>query len=332
MAIGSGLAASLGLSEESTFGTYVAPARWYEFSTESLTKTKNVVQYDGLAGGRYGSLGSRRVVTTSAGSGSWDMQVTTSKMGLLLQHLMGSSAAPTVQGATTAYLLSCPFGDNLGKSLTVQKGVPDTTGTVRPYTFRGAKVISGEFKCGVDESLMMTTEIDAQIGGSEVETLAAPAYSTGISPFHFGQMNVKLGAFDTETAVTGVRGVSVKIERPSKVDRYYANAAGLKAEQLINDQPAITGTIDTDFVTKADFADRFASDSSASLIIEWVGALIASTYNYTFRIKLPMTFFEDATPQVGGSDVVQPSFSFTTLADGTNPIATLEYQSMDTTA
>ena len=332
MAIGSGLAASLGVAPETTFGTYVAPARWYEFSTESLTKTKNVVQFDGLAGGRYGSLGSRRVMTTTAGSGSWDMQVTNSKMGLLLQHLMGSSTAPVVQGATSAYLLTCAFGDNLGKSLTIQKGVPDTTGVVRPYTFRGAKVLSGEFKCGVDESLIMTTEIDAQIGASEVETLAAPTYPTSIAPFHFGQMNVKLGTFGSEAAVTGVRGVSVKIERPSKVDRYYANAAGLKAEQLINDQPNITGTIDTDFVTKADFADRFASDSSTSLIIEWVGPIIASTYAQTFRIKLPLTFFEDATPQVGGPDVVQPSFSFTTLADGTNPIATLEYQSTDTTA
>ena len=48
MSIGTGLAASLGVAAETTFGTYVAPTRFYEFNSESLAKVKNFVQGGGL--------------------------------------------------------------------------------------------------------------------------------------------------------------------------------------------------------------------------------------------------------------------------------------------
>jgi hypothetical protein len=47
-----------------------------------------------------------------------------------------------------------------------------------------------------------------------------------MSPFHFSQMAVKTGSFGTETARDGIRKVSVKIERPMAVDRFYAGQAG----------------------------------------------------------------------------------------------------------
>jgi Phage tail tube protein len=329
VAIGSGLAASIGVAPEVTFGTYVAPTRFHEFTSETLGKSKNTVQGGGLAGGRYGRLGSRRVLTNQAASGSVQLEVANRQMGLLFAHLMGSSTAPVQQGATAAYLQTHAIGDNVGKSLSIQKGVPDLGGTVRPYTFKGCKVTAAEFACEVDGFLSVGLEIDGR-EASEAEVLAAPSYPTGLAPFHFGQMSVKLGTVGAEASVTGIRGVSLRIERPMATDRYYAGGAGLKAEPLSNDFPVVTGTFTTDYTDKTTFADRFANDGSTSLVWEFLGPTIAGANVETFRLRVPMIFINDGTPQVGGPGLVQPSFTFEGQLNGTNPLTTIEYMSIDT--
>lgn len=331
MSIGSGIAGQVAIAEETVYGTRVAESRAFEVdpSGESLDKVKNTVQGGGLAGGQYGRLGSRRTVTSTAGAGGLPLEVTNKGFGLWLRHLMGDSLSPVVQGATIAFLQTHALSDNIGKSLSIQKGVPDAGGVVRPYDFLGAKIMSGEFSCGLDENLMATFDVDAQ-AVSEASALVTPSYVAGVMPFPFLSMGVKLGTFGSEASVTGVRGASVKIDRPQATDRFYAGAAGVKAEPIVNDWPTVTGTIDTDFLTKADFADRYVSDAPTSLVWEFIGPLIASTFFYTFRIRVPMIFLNTGTPNIGGTDVTKASFDFEGQLDGTHPLATIEYMSTDT--
>jgi hypothetical protein len=333
MAIGSGLAASIGLAAESTYGTYVAPTRWLEFNKEELKKVKTTIQGGGLAAGRFAQLGSRRVLATVGGGGSVDLEVTNKSYGLIIKHLLGSTATAVQQGATAAYLQAHTLGDNFGQYLTVQKGVPDTTGTVRPYSFLGGKINSATFSCEVMGTLQSTVEFDFK-DVTEAQALVAPSYATGIAPFHGGQMAVKLGTYGAETAITGVRKVEVKIERAMNTDRFYASSAGFpatKLEPIMNDYIKVSGTLEADYVTKAELADRFAADSSTSLVIEWIGPLIASTYYQTFRIKVPLIFLDTDTPSVEGPDIVSTSYGFTGQSDGTNSVVAIDYMSTDTT-
>lgn len=330
MAIGSGLAASIGFAAESTYGTYVAPTRFLEYIKADLKKKKNVVQGGGLAAGRIAQLGSRRVVTSESVEGGFELEVANKGMGLLLAHLLGSSATPVQQGATAAYLQAHTVDDNIGKSLTIQHGVPDLTGTVRPFTFKGCKLSGAEFSCKVGELLTMSLDVDGR-QASEVETLVAASLATGVAPFHWAQMSVKLGTFGAEAAVSGVKGFSVKFDRGMASERFYAGAGGLKAEPIMNDFLKVSGSIEVDLVNKADFADRFAADSDTSLVIEFVGPLIASTYYQTFRIKLPMVFFDGDTPTVDGPDVTSGGYPFVAQLDGTNPLVSIDYISTDTT-
>ena len=330
MAIASGLAAQIGVAAESTYGTYVAPTRFPEYNKSDLKKKKNVVQGGGLAAGQIAQLGSRRVVTSESVEGGFELEVANKGMGLLLAHLLGSSATPVQQGATAAYLQAHTVGDNIGKSLTIQHGVPDLTGTVRPYTFKGCKLSGAELSCKVDELLTMSLDIDGR-QASEVETLVAASQPPGVAPFHWAQMSVKLGAFGAEAAVSGVKGFSVKFDRGMASERFYAGAGGLKAEPVMNDWLKVSGSLDVDLVNKADFADRFAADSATSLVIEFVGPLIASTYYQTFRIKVPMVFFDGDTPTVDGPDVTSGGYGFVAQLDGTNPLVSIDYISTDTT-
>ena len=327
MAIGSGLGAQIGIAAESTYATFVAPTRFVEFTKESLVEKKTTATSSGIAAGRLMALSSRRVVTQREVTGSLELEVVNKGMGILLQALMGTTVTPVQQAVTTAYLQTHTLADTWGKSLTIQKGVPLTTGTVTDKTMLGCKIVSAEFSCEVGGMLTSTFEIDGR-ACDETQTLAAASYSN-MSPFHFGQLAVKSGSFGAETALDGVRKVSVKIERPQAVDRFYANSSALKAQPISNDLVKITGSLEMDYVaTTVD--DLHTSDGATSLVVEFVGPLIASTYYETFRIKLPAIKVDDAPPTVDGYGVVKPTFNFTALFDGTNQVA-IEYMSTDTT-
>jgi hypothetical protein len=212
----------------------------------------------------------------------------------------------------------------------MQAGVPDLGGTVRPYTFLGSKITAIEFACGIDQNLTATVTVDSR-EVVEDETLAAPSYATGVNVFHFAQGAVKLGTYGAEASVSGVRSMRLRIERPQRTDRFYFGGAGLKSEPILNDYAVVSGTIDADFTDKTIFADRFAADSSTSLVWEFVGPNIESTYDETFRITVPMIFFDSDTPVINGPDVVTGPYNFTAAYDGTNAPATIAYISTDTT-
>jgi hypothetical protein len=265
-------------------------------------------------------------VTRREGQGSIDMEVANKSMGLIIQALMGTSVTPVQQAVTAAYLQTHTLADTAGKSLTIQKGVPLTSGTVTDKTFVGCKVLSGEFSCEVGGMLTASFEIDAK-DCDETQTLAAASYSN-MSPFHFGQMALKTGTYSSETALDGIRKVSCKVERPQDVERFYANQAALKKEPISNDLTKITGTLETDYVATT-LDDLHTSDGGTSLVWEFVGPLIASTYYETFRITLPVVKLDEGPPVVDGYGVVKPSFNFTALYDGTN-MPKIEIISTDT--
>ncbi|WP_452091732.1 phage tail tube protein [Bacillus cereus] len=84
MAIGSGLGAQLGIAAETTYGTYVAPSKFIEFTQESLALKKTTAQSAGIAAGRLLALSSRRVLTRREVEGSLDIEVANWKNYLLL--------------------------------------------------------------------------------------------------------------------------------------------------------------------------------------------------------------------------------------------------------
>ncbi|MDP9949122.1 MULTISPECIES: phage tail tube protein [Streptomyces] len=315
MAIGSGLGAQLGIAAETTYGTFVAPSRFVEFTKESLVLRKTTAQSAGIAAGRLLALDKRRVLTRREASGSIDMEIVNKGMGLLIQALMGTTVTPVQQGAGPAYLQTHTLADTAGKSLTIQKGIPLTTGVVTKKNVLGCKITSGEFSCEVGGLLTGAFEFDGR-DVEESSALAAASYPT-LTPFHFQQMGIKTGAFGTETARTGIRKVSCKIERPQEVERFYAGAAGLKAEPISNDQVKISGTLESDYVDTT-LDDLHTSDGSTSLVWEFVGPLIAATFYETFRITLPAIRLDEGPPVVDGFGVVKPSFNYVGLYDGTN--------------
>lgn len=330
MGVGSGLGGSVGIGVEPTYGTYQAPTTFPEVHTAPFNPLPNFVQGTGLAAGRILDPAARYVQTHREANGSIEMEVLSTRFGKFLAHIMGSSAVAVQQAATSAWLQTHPLAnDNKGKSFTVQIKAPNLTDTVLPMTYTGCKITDMELTCGVGELLVAKMGMDAQ-DYTMLTALAAQSYPVGARPFNFADMNVKVGTFGAEVSVSGVRKVTLKIVRKQKMDQQYAGAGGKKAEPTSNAIAEITGTVETDFVNTADFYDRRLAGAPTSMIFEWVGPVIASTYFQTVRFTLPGTIFTDGAIALDGPDVVNPTFPFKVDDDGTNTV-TAVYMSTDVT-
>ena len=325
MAYGSGLGASFGVAEETSYGMYVAPTRFYA-GVGNVKRVQSTQTLSGVAAGRPAPLD--EVVTAESGTGRLDADVLRTGFGLLLKHIFGTAGTPAQQGGTAAYLQTYTWDDNRGDSLSYQVGIPDTSGTVRPYTGLGAKITSAEFACAVGEFLRVGIDFDLK-QVTEDETLAAPSYPSGVTAFPFTQMAVRTGTYGAETAADGVKGVTLNVGRPQNTERQYAGSEGLKAEPLQNDFASITGSIDVDFVDKTEFVDRYTGHTATSLVWEFVGPTIAGAYNYTIRFTLPKVYFSGDIPEIGGPDVVSTSVPFAAFYDPSNGLITAEYISTD---
>lgn len=329
MSVRSGIAGQVGVALESTYGTGVTPTQFLYVSKFDAKKVKNVEQGQALAGaGRLMELESQRVLTTKAATVGVEFDIQNKSMGRLFQALMGTSVTPVQQASTTAYLQTHTLADNFGKSLTMQGGIPDRSGTVNPYTFLGCKVKGADLSFEVGKIATAKFDLDAR-DVTEATGLATASFATAQRPFVGTDGSIKVGTFASEASVSGVTKASVKIDRPMQEDAFYFGGSGLKAEPVQNGPVKITGSITADFVDKTVFADRFVSDAGFSLVIELVGPVIESTYYHTFRITLPACHLDGDTPVLDGPEVVNGDFPFTCLFDGTN-LPKIEIISTDT--
>lgn len=324
MAIGSGLAASLGIGQETTYGTPVAPTRWYEFNSEDIALEKMIVQGEGLRSGDRIRRAARRNFTTRQGAGSFDLNVPTKGLGLLLRHLMSTTATPVQQGATTAYLQTYALGTE-ALSFTGQVGLPDTGGTVRPKTAHGCVVTGWEFS--VDTSGILTLKVDVDAEDVEHTTaLTAPSYVTA-SEFHFAHGSV---TFDT-VAVANVLSASVAAGIAVKTDRFFLGAAGLKARPILNDFSDVTGSLEVEFGDLTTIQNRYTADTAVAVVLLFEAAVISGAFKETLKFTLPSAYFDTGTPQVGGPDVLTQSVDFTSLANSSGAALTIDYISTDVT-
>lgn len=332
MAIGSGLGASLGIKTETTWGTYAAPDRFFEFTSESLTGTKQIVQGGGIAAGRMAKAANQRVMATQAANGPLDLEVQDAKFGVFLEHIFGAATAWTQVGATGAYGATYTVGDVFGKGLTVQVGRPDTTGTVNANSYLGGKLKSAEFSCAANEPLTLSLDFDFK-EESTSQTLAAASYVAS-RPFHYCQLAVKMGnTAGTAVALDGVRGFNVKIERPLADDLYHANNQCRKSQPVQNGFVEVSGSLDLTY-TGAVVLSKILADTQQALIFEFTGGPVGTGANSAkFSLTIDAAFFDGDRPNVGNVDVLNFKSSFVGLvpAAGGSPI-TATYQSGDTTA
>jgi hypothetical protein len=340
--IPAGLGTTLGVSQEATFGTELAPSRWFMIeASEGFELKKNIVQSKALHGGLF-ELGTRRVVPTSEAVGKFKLDVTDKQMGILFKNMLASSAVATQQGTSAAYLQNHTPGITvLGQSLCFQKAVPATpSGTIQPFTYAGCKVTDWTLSCKVDGIL----ELDLSLDSVKEDTsfaYSAPSFVAS-HPFHFAQGAVLLGGtVSTTSGVMTISGgaapvalvTSVEIKGARKLDvKRFGIGQALKAEQVEADFYEITGELEMEFANLADYYTAMAADTHQALQINFTGGVIATGYNAFVNIGFASVAF-DSSPVVASSvGPVVVKVPFKALDDGLgDPVIQIAYQSTDTT-
>ena len=345
MATGTGLDAQLGFALETTWGTPVTVTKFVEFDSESIEWQPTYLEPTGLRVGTKFKRASRLVRSRESVSGGFELAFATRTMGTLLKAALGSTVTTPTVVLGSAYKQVHNPGDFLGKSLTIQVGRPEPSGTVRAHTYEGCKISSWEFSVSDGEVAKFKVEVDGQ---TELTATALATASFAATPvaelFSFKDVSTfKLGGTvsgSTELSVAGgaavpattvVKSFSLKGDTGMATERFGLGNAGQKAEQLENDTPTITGSLTAEF-DRTTFYDVFKANTTTAIELKLEGSVISGTDKNTIHIICSAAKFKKATPAVDGPDIVQATVDFECYSDEVNAPLMFKLISADSTA
>ena len=94
----------VGFARETTYGTFVAPTRSFEAESDGPKLAMQHLEVRGMRAAGHGVRSDRVKAIKLGGGGALPLTVLNKGFGMLFRAMMGTSAGPTQQGATTAYL------------------------------------------------------------------------------------------------------------------------------------------------------------------------------------------------------------------------------------
>lgn len=330
MALNTGLDGQIGIAEETTYGTYVAPTDFFEFNSASVTPNVETIVPTSLGRGVY-RRASRRESFITGGASSVNLDLVNKGLGLWFKHMIGNVATtqpdPTNQPNHYVHTFT-PLEGLKGRYLTVQVGVPPTDGSIEPFTGLGARVTSWEISAAVDEAATLSTTMDLKTVDVS-QTLETPSYPSGLRTFTFlsGSLTLDGSAFGVLSSLT------ISGDNPANTNR--RGFGNTKFEPLANDFWSITGSFESEFENRDAYDAWVAGTEQANLIatFEISGSEIDSGQSnpYQIIVTIPSIFYTGDAPTVDGPDVISQTKPFEAMVnDAGDDIITVEYHNDDT--
>ena len=297
---------SVGIGKESVFRTPVTPTRWLELTDpKPFTLDRGIKQGAGIRVGSRVARSGRRVKTTKTAAGDLSVELFSKGLGLLIEACMGSGTSTVVSGSTYQQVHS--LADVL-PSHTIQFGIPNNAGTVRPLTFSGCTVSAFEIGGAVGDLAMFKSTWDAA-DWTTATALTAPSYPSGGNLFTVEDATIYSGAYTPATAtvlasalnpVAGVKDFKVSVANQPVTDRYFMNAGGVKDRQLPGTrQPTVE--LNVEYGDNA-LWDAFEADSELTLVISLLAGSLSAGFE-TFQIPIPALKLDGDLPE-GGPDAI----------------------------
>lgn len=304
MALKSGLAAQLGVKAETTWGTFVAPTRFYPLISESLTEEIDRLESEGIVTGL-------RVLNTAqwaAGNvdvgGDIQIELYQQGMGALLKACFG---AVSTTGAGP-YTHTFTPGDLTDDHLSVQVGKPDGAGTVQPFSFSGMKVTDWELSMEAGGLVTLSTSlVGKQLATSE--SLATASFGTGAAtPFTFKHASATIAG-----GAANVKKLTISGSNGLDSDRRFIGSEYL-AEPLEAELREYGGTVDLEFESLTQM-NRFRNANEVALVAT-ISAGASASLTVTMNVR-----FDGATPEVDGRGIVQLSAPYKCIGTSTDASA-----------
>lgn len=313
---------SVGIGRESTFGIPATVNRWLEFTEPKPFEIDlGIKQGAGLRPGSRVARAARRVKTIRQASGDITVEAFSKGLGLLLEACMGAGVSTLVSGTTYQQVHS--LADVL-PSHTIQFGIPNSAGTIRPLTYSGCTVSAWELGGAVGDIATLKTTWDAR-NWTTATAYASPSYPTGGNLFTVESATIYSGTYtaptatalaSATTAVAGVKDFKVGMANSVLTDRFFMNSAGLKDRQLPGTRlPTVELNVEYQDNT---FWDALEAQSDLCLVITLAGGAL-STGNETMQIAIPDLKLDGGLPEGGPDAIASQAIKMVGLDNLTNP-------------
>lgn len=316
-----GVNAQLGLAQETTSGTYLAPTRFQEFVSEDLKFVRDRIDSAALRARR---TQHRRQEGRARVQGSIELELGPQGTGLILENLFGGTAVTTTIGSPvgdeTHQHVITP-GSLADKTLTLQVGRPSLDGTIHPFSYIGCKFTDWELSCAAGELLMLKASVFGQ-NESTTESLVSASYPAYI-PFTFvdGSASVNIaGGGVTQICVTEL---SLSGNNNLKTDRHFIGTCtsdGLPKQAAENGKREYTGSYTLEF---EDLTQYNAYKDFSQVVIQ----LVFTAPNSMNLVIDLTTELDGEGPVVEGPELLEQTINFTVsggATDAANITATLQ--------
>lgn len=205
MAVGRGFGASIGVGEESTWGTEVARSNWVRVTSASIRRERAKVVIPDL--GRLGQASSNHrefFVDYDYVSGGFDWLVAYDDSTiLLLKHLLGANV--TAGAGPYTHTLTCASPVPTGLSI---EQITGTHGFNSAQQFTGCKLTSGRISCAPGSPLTASVQVIGKTSGG-LEAAGTPTYSSnGERVLQHGAGTIALGG-----TTVPLKGFDISIDR-----------------------------------------------------------------------------------------------------------------------
>lgn len=332
MALRSGLAAQFGFVPEVTYGTPVTVTKFVEYTSESLSLQRGVIESRGIRAGSRVLRTDRFAINTTGASGDMTFDLSAKNFGSLIYQALGAKAAPVTTGSGYTHSITPDPNGMQGVSFTAQIGRPDVSGTVNPFTYAGCKVTSWEFANTLDGMLTMRLSIDAQSEAVGTPTLAAATYAANDQMFNYTQGLCQFGVAGTlgSPVATDITAFTLTGDNGLKTDRHFVRNSTAKKEPIANAFQEITGSLTMEFESVTAY-NRFVSGALASVVLTYDTGVSFTGGTYKLVITMPNVRFDGTTPNASGPEVLMQDLPIRALYDGTNAAIKIDLYTTDAT-
>jgi hypothetical protein len=305
MPIGSTLSGQVGMTIETTPGTRIAPATWKQILSETLSAGRTMIPVRGIGGGSRIHLAS--IIGLQQPGGQISMDLAAENAPNLLRLAFGTPATAGAGPYTHTYTpsMTAPL-----PSATIQKGVPDTGATVRPWDFIGSRANSWEITITPGELIKVNYDIVSEYVDT-AQTLGTPTWPT-ISPFSASAHTVMtiLGSAECVDSVTLTGANNLTTSNPI----CSTNPGRQRVQDAGNREYGGTFTKDFESMT---FYNTFVAGTVGAMVVT-IDAGASNKLVITGRVQ----FQEDNTPQMGGpGEIVKQTVPFNFVRETTDALA-----------
>lgn len=309
----------VGYSEETVYGTFVAPTNFVEFVSEGVSGKYERIESEGLRSGNQVLRSDRWAVNPKGAEGDLKLECLDVGLDLFLKHALGSISAGLPTGGFTVH--TATLGDLKGKSLSVKIGRVDAGGAIRPFDYTGGKIKSWELSNSVDGIAMLSLDMDfaTTVTAGAAATPAYPALSAQLFTFVSGAVTIGGTSF-------AVADFSLKGDNKLKTDRYALRGASSTAKR----EPLAEGLRDLTFDIKGEFEDLTQVNRVASATAGGATAAIVATWDTPqggqLSVSIPFGRFDEHSFNVDGAKILDLGLTGKVTTDGTAQPITVTYK------